>query len=116
MPTDLGPPYDRVQLSPAERRVIASLEYHLAEEERAAARPSARARRAVTGLGRRLLRSAALLLPLGVFVTVATFSVSAIAGTVSLLVTTILLVLAVRTWLRVRRCRSGRDERRREPG
>jgi hypothetical protein len=114
MPTDLGPPYDRVTLSPQERRVIASLEYHLAQEERAAQRPRARARRALEGLAPRLVRSAPVLLPLAIVVTLAMLSVSTVAGTLGVLATSVLLVLTlVRVREDHRRRRAARDDRSR---
>jgi hypothetical protein len=114
MPTDLGPPHDRIQLSPVERRVIASLEYHLAEEERAAARPSARARRSALALGQRLADLAPLLLPLAIVLTLAALSASTVAGVAFALVTGLLLVLTIVRAVRSRRDRRG--EGRRPPG
>jgi hypothetical protein len=111
MPTGLGPPHDRLQLSPAERRVIASLEFHLAEEERAATRPKARARRTARTLGERLLRLAPLLLPLATIITLATFSVSVAGGVAWALVTGVLLAATI--GLVVRRRDRGPDRRRR---
>jgi Flp pilus assembly protein TadB len=113
MPTDLGPPHDRVTLSAQERRVIASLEYHLAQEERDAARPGARVRHSVARLGARLLKIAPTLLPLAVVLTLAMLTSSTVAGILGVAVTVGLLVLTlVRLRQDRRRRRAAQEDRR----
>jgi hypothetical protein len=114
MPTGLGPPHDRLQLSPAERRVIASLEFRLAEEDRAATRPKAPPRRTAGALGERLLRLAPLLLPLATIITLATFSVSVVGGVACALVTGVLLAVTIGRIVR-RRDRGPERSRRSRP-
>jgi membrane associated rhomboid family serine protease len=114
MATDLGPPHDRVRLSPAERRAIATLEQSLASERGLAGRVSARLGRAGRALGRRLVRIAPALLPLGILMTLAATSTSSIAGALSALVTGLLLALTCwRVLLGAMRRRARRLESRR---
>jgi ABC-type transport system involved in Fe-S cluster assembly fused permease/ATPase subunit len=96
MPTDVGPPpHDRVRLSPAERRAIADLEQHLADEQQSVTRLGARLQRGAGSVVRWLYIAAPWVLPIAAVVTILTATASTTAGAVCALVTAVLLLLTL---------------------